>query len=99
MYIQGIYNSGYLVDLSLVGRHPLDGVLGQLLLPLLGVLLGDVGEGVVGLVVAAIVVVPGPIQPLEGEGGREGGRERGREAEVKEVNSVSCVTIEHYCSR
>ena len=57
--------SGYLVNLSLVGGHPLDGVLGQLLLSLLGVLLGDVGKRVIGLVISTIVVIPGSVQTLE----------------------------------
>ena len=55
----------YLVDLSLLSRHPLDSMFGHLLLFLLGVLLGDVGKGVVGLVVATIKVIPGSVQTLQ----------------------------------
>ena len=55
----------YLVDLSLLSRHPLDSMFCHLLLLLFGVLLGNVGKGVVGLVVATIKVIPGSVQTLQ----------------------------------
>jgi hypothetical protein len=53
-----------LVDLSLLSRHSLDSVLGQLLLLLLGVLLGNGSQVVMTDVVTTFIVVPCSIQTL-----------------------------------